>query len=446
MLINQSIFKAYDFRGRYPAELNPEIIKKIGQAFADFAQNQQILVGGDMRLSTEELKQSFIQGIISQGVNVLDLGLVSTDALYFAAGKYNLPGAMITASHNPKEFNGVKFCRAGAMPIGENSGLLEIKNNVLNKDYLEKEILGQIEKKDNILKEFSDYALTFINQTKIQNKKIIIDAGNGMAGALCPLVFEKLQIDCQPLFFELDGNFPNHQPNPIEKENNRFLIEKIKEEKADLGLAFDGDADRVFFFDEKGESVDSSWITALIAENFLQKEPGSTILYNVNVSKVVPEIAKEYSGKAIMTKVGHSFIKEKMAETKAIFGGEHSGHYYFRDNYRADSGIIAALLVLEKWGEYAISFSELIKKYARYARMEETNFTVENKDEVIEKIKKVYAQYLVQDYDGVSFEMGEWRFGVRGSNTEPLLRLNLEADNEQLLKEKFSELKKFIFE
>ncbi|MFA6537218.1 MAG: phosphomannomutase/phosphoglucomutase [Patescibacteria group bacterium] len=444
MLIHETIFKAYDIRGIYPQEINAEIMRRIGQAFAKFCTATEVLVGYDMRLSSYELKMAFISGILSQGVDVVDIGLITTDTLYFVSGKYNLPGAMITASHNPKELNGVKFCQAGAMPIGENSGLLQIKDLVLHQDFVDKESLGKVEIRENALPEFAGYVLTFIDSQKIKNKKIVIDAGNGMAGKLCPLVFDQLSVEVVPLFFELDGNFPNHQPSPIEKENNRFLTAKIKEVGADLGLAFDGDADRIFFFDENGQVIDSSFITAMIAESFLQKYKGEMVLYNVNVSRVVPEIVEENGGKSLMTKVGHSFVKEKMKETNAIFAGEHSGHYFFRDNYRADSGIIAGLMVLEKFCDTQLSMSEFMQKYARYSRIEETNFTVKNKNEIIEKIKKIYDHYLIQDYDGVSFEMGAWRFGVRSSNTEPLLRLNLEARDEKLLNEKFTEIRGLI--
>ncbi len=444
MKVHENIFKAYDFRGVFPTEINAEIMRKIGQSFARFVQTKKILVGGDMRISGEELKKAFIDGVLSQGVDVVDLGLITTDTLYFASGKNNLPGAMITASHNPKEFNGVKFCRAGAMPIGESSGLLQIKEFVLNQEFANYEKMGIVEKEENIVKEFADYVLTFIDSQKIFGKKIVIDAGNGMAGRLCPAVFDSLAVQVVPLFFELDGTFPNHQPSPIEKENNRFLVEKIKEEKADLGLAFDGDADRVFFFTENGEMIDSSFITAMIADSFLQKFPGETILYNVNVSRVVPEIVAERGGFSMMTKVGHSFIKEKMKETNAIFAGEHSGHYYFRENYRADSGIIAGLIVLELLCQSNLKMSELLQDYARYFRIEETNFKIENKEFILQKIKDKFGDFLVQDYDGVSFEMGEWRFGVRVSNTESLLRLNLEAKNKELLAQKFRELVDFI--
>ncbi|MFH0814651.1 MAG: phosphomannomutase/phosphoglucomutase [Candidatus Falkowbacteria bacterium] len=437
-----NIFKAYDVRGVYPNELNEEIMEKIGGAFVKFLGASSILVGCDMRISTPQLVEAFKRGALKGGAQVTDLGQISTDCLYFASGKYNLAGAMITASHNPKEWNGVKFCRAGAEPIGADSGLREIESLVI---------------KQSILSEFRDHCQSFIDKTKLRSLKVVIDAGNGMAGKMVPAVFQGLPIQVVPLFFELDGNFPNHQPSPIEKKNNLALIERVKVERADLGLAFDGDADRVFFVDEHGEMVDSSFITAMIAKKMLEKFPREKIIYSVTVSNAVPELVAKMGGSAILTKVGHSFIKQVMKETNAIFGGEHSGHYYFRDNFRADSGIIAALIVLEMLSEASAQdgrngkpFSELVGEFQTYHKIEETNFQVADVKVVLENFKKQFGANLAQDFDGMSFEFKdafgkiEWWFNVRASNTEPVLRLNLEAKTRELMAEKFGEIASII--
>ena len=440
MIIDQSIFKAYDFRGIYPTQLNEEIMERIGRAFVEFIGEKKIIVGVDTRLSSPALMKAFIAGATAQGADIVSLGTVSTDCLYFASGKYNLAGVMITASHNPKEFNGVKFCRRAAEPIGQDTGLMEIKELVLNDQFESTPERGQVEEKNDILVEFREHCHQFIQKEKIKPLKIVADAGNGMAGKIVPAIFDGLPCQIIPLFFELNGDFPNHHPSPIDKDNNRFLIAKVIEEKADLGLAFDGDADRVFFIDERGEMVDSSFITAMIAKKLLEKNPGAKIIYTVTSSRAVPEIARQAGGEPIMTRVGHVFIKQLMKESKAIFAGEHSGHYYFIDNYRADSGVIAALIVIQLLSESGKPMSELMKEFELYYRIEETNSEVADKEKVMARLKEKYNKNLAHELDGLTFEFDDWWFNVRPSNTESLLRLNLEAKKREVMEEKAKEV------
>lgn len=419
-------------------------MERIGRAFVEFIAEKKIIVGSDTRLSSPALTEAFVSGATKAGADVMFLGKVSTDCLYFASGKYDLAGAMITASHNPKEFNGVKFCRKGAEPIGLDTGLSEIKEMVLKNEFKATDKLGEVEEKNNILDEFRIHCQNFIQKEKLKPLKIVVDAGNGMAGKIVPAVFEGLACQIIPMFFELNGDFPNHHPSPIEKENNRFLITKVREEKADLGLAFDGDADRVFFVDERGEMVDSSFITAMIAKKLLANNFGAKIIYTVTSSRAVPEIVADAGGESIMTRVGHVFIKQKMKESKAIFAGEHSGHYYFIDNYRADSGVIAALIVIQMLSESGKKMSELMKEFELYHRIDETNSTVDDKEKAFERLKNKYAKNLAHEIDGLTFDFGDWWFNVRPSNTEPLLRLNLEAKTKELMDEKSKEVLELI--
>jgi phosphomannomutase len=439
-MFNPTIFKSYDVRGIYPSELDEETMQKIGSAFVRFLGATKVLVGFDMRVSGQSLSDAFMRGCVQMGADVMNIGQVSTDALYFASGKYNLPGVMITASHNPKDFNGVKFCKAGAEPIGPDTGLLEIKSMVEKGEFVPAERPGTIEIKENIFAEFREHCYKFADISKINPLKIVVDAGNGMAGKMVPAVFEKLACEIVPMYFDLDGTFPNHMANPIEKENNAALVERIKTEKADLGLAFDGDADRVFFFDEFGVSLDSSFVTAMIAKKMLEKNSGAKIVYTVVVSKAVPEIVEMNGGEPLLTKVGHSTIKQVMKDSGAVFGGEHSGHYYFRDNYRADSGIIAALIVLEMISESGKKLSELIKEFQLWHKIDEINFPVTNKDAVIAKLREKFKDNIAQQFDGVTFDFGDWWFNIRASGTESLLRFNMEARTEELMNEKMAEV------
>lgn len=446
MSIDQSIFKAYDFRGTYPNQINEEIMERVGRAFVDFLGAKEVLVGWDMRLSGEALKHAFTLGATKQGAKAIHLGMVTTDALYFASGKYNLPGVMITASHNPKEYNGIKFCRAMAAPISQDTGLLEIKEKVLQNKFIDAPVLGEVEERLGALEDFSEHCFKFIDKNKIKPLKIAIDAGNGMAGKLVTIAFKNLPCLIEPLYFELDGNFPNHQPSPIEKKNNLDLIARIKSSGVDLGLAFDGDGDRVFFFDENGEMLDSSFITAMIAKKMLEKNSGGKVIYTVVVSHAVPDAVRRMDGESLLCRVGHSFIKDLMKSSDAIFGGEHSGHYYFRDNFRADSGVIAALIVLEMLSQSGKKMSELIREFQTYYKIEETNSTVKDAPAVFKKLKEKFGKNITQEFDGVTFDFGDWWFNVRSSNTEPLFRLNLEAKEKKVMEEKTEEILKMIRE
>lgn len=438
-----NIFKAYDVRGVYPEEINENLAYNIGRAFAVFTQAEKIIIGRDMRASGITLVENFAQGIIDQGADALLVGEISTDCSYFAAGKFNLPAAMFTASHNPAKYNGIKFSLAGAVPISEDTGLKKIAQISAEKKWPAANKKGTIEKKD-ILKEYIEHALSLIDKNKIKPLTVAIDAGNGMAGKMIPLIEKSLPIKILPLYFTLDGSFPHHEANPIKPENVADLINKVKTDKADLGLAFDGDADRVFFIDQTGQRVSSSLITALVAERLLIKHPGAKIIYNVPCSKIVPETITNCGGMAIKERVGHSFIKATMKKENAIFGGEHSGHYYFRDNYFADSGLIAALIVLEILSEKNQPFSDILKPYQKYFAIEETNSEVQDKEKKISELKAKFQNAQIEELDGITFNFPDYWFNVRPSNTEPLLRLNLEADNEELKKQKTAEILNII--
>ena len=436
------IFKAYDIRGVYPEEFDEDAARRIGWAFARFTGANRIAVGRDMRVSSPSLARAFAQGVTAAGATMLDLGEVSTDALYFASGRLEVPGAMFTASHNPARYNGLKLCRSKAAPIAGDTGLLEIRDLAAEAE-VSADLDAQTETLD-ILPEYADHCLTFIDTEALPSLKIAIDAGNGMAGKTVPMVFDRLPFEVVPLFFELDGSFPNHPANPIEPENLVALQQKVLGEGCDLGIAFDGDADRMFLVDEKAELVQGSTTTAVIAEGLLRKNPGETILYNLICSWSVPEVIEENGGRAVRTRVGHSFIKEIMAETGAIFGGEHSGHYYFRDNYRADSGMIAALLVLEALARSGRPLSETLEPFHRYEASGEINSEVADQQAAIEELSKLHSDAKQDREDGLTVEYEDWWFNCRASNTEPLLRLNLEARTEEMMEEKLEETLKVI--
>jgi phosphomannomutase len=433
-----SIFKAYDIRGVFPEEIDEDAARRIGAAFASFTSTARIAVGRDMRTSSPALSRAFFQGAAARGVAIVDLGLVSTDACYFASGKLDVPAAMFTASHNPARYNGLKLCRAQAVPIGEESGLAEIRAEAERSDDLS-ESEAQVESID-ILPDYAAHCRSFVDESSLRPLRVAIDAGNGMAGRTVPMVFEALPFRVVPLYFDLDGKFPNHPANPIEPENLVDLQTAVRQEACDLGIAFDGDADRMFLVDEKAQLVSGSLTTALVAERLLRKNPGETILYNLICSWTVPEVIEENGGRGVRTRVGHSFIKQIMAETRAIFGGEHSGHYYFRDNYRADSGMIAALLVLEALSLYDGTMSELLQPFQRYSASGEINSEVEDQQATIEKLADIYAEAKQDRSDGLTVEYEDWWFNCRPSNTEPLLRLNLEAGTPKLMETKRDEV------
>ena len=444
--IDPGIFAAYDMRGIYGKDLNDEIAYQIGRAAALYLQVPEIAVGRDMRVSSPPLAAALLRGITDQGVNAIELGMTTTDELYFAVGKFNYPaGIMITASHNPKQYNGMKFCRAQAFPISLESGLADIRDLAMRGEFPEPASKGQVIKRD-VTDAFIEHALSFIDVSKIKPLKVVIDAGNGMAGMIMPRVFKHLPCTLVPLYFELDGTFPNHPASPIEPENMEDLQKKVCEVGADLGAAFDGDADRMFPVDEHGNVVDGSMVTAVVSQSLLRKHPGSTILYNLIVSKSVPELVEKMGGVAIRTRVGHSYIKAEMRRLNAIYGGEHSGHFYFRDNWFADSGLIALLIMLELISVEGKPLSELLKPLDKWVRSGEVNSKVNDVQGKLKALEEHYGAQAqsVDHLDGITVDFGDWWFNVRPSNTEPLLRLNVEARNRELLQQKFNEVLAFI--
>ena len=428
-----SIFKAYDIRGLVDVEITADFCFATGVAFARFLQQERepgtVVIGEDMRPSSPAFADAFSAGITSQGLNVIRIGLASTDLLYFAAGKLNFPGAMFTASHNPAEYNGIKLCLSGARPIGKESGLLTIERYVSEGSPIDFRSVGS-ERKQDMLKEYVDHLLSLVDLSDIRPLKVVIDAGNGMAGHTAPAVFARLNCEVIPMYFELDGTFPNHEANPIDVKNLKDLQKAVKKHKADIGLAFDGDADRCFLVDENGDPVNPSTLTALIADRELKKNPGANIIYNLISSRAVVEIVEENGGKAIRSRVGHSYIKQLMAETGAVFGGEHSGHFYFRDFWRADSGMLAALHAIAALGEVNTALSKILKPYSRYFSSGEINSKVSDTQNSMLEIDAKYGSSAgneVDHLDGLTVSGDTWWFNVRASNTEPLLRLNVEA-------------------
>ncbi|CAN5412861.1 MAG: phosphomannomutase/phosphoglucomutase [Actinomycetota bacterium] len=442
-----AIFKAYDVRGTYPDEIDEDAARRIGAALARFCDASRLAVGRDMRTSSEALARAFARGASSVGAEVLDLGLVSTDGLYFASGKLDLPACMVTASHNPGRYNGLKPCRAGATPIGSESGLKDVQALAEKGEGVADDSEGSdadVGEHLDIMGDYSAHCRSFVEVEALRPLKVVVDAGNGMAGLTVPVVFAELPFQLVPLFFELDGNFPNHPASPIEPENLVDLQHAVQETGSDLGIAFDGDADRMFLVDERSNPVSGSTTTALVAERVLKKQPGERIIYNLICSWTVPEVIKENGGEPIRTRVGHSFIKDVMATTGAVFGGEHSGHYYFRDNFRADSGMIAALLVLEALSLAEQPLSELLEPYNRYSASGEINSEVKDQQERLEALADRYQQGKQDRTDGLTVEFEDWWFNCRPSNTEPLLRLNLEARTEELMKTKRDEVLSLI--
>jgi phosphomannomutase len=395
------------------------------------------VVGEDMRLSSAPLADAFSDGATSQGMDVIRIGLASTDMLYFASGKLNLPGVMFTASHNPAKYNGMKLCKSGARPIGQESGLVKIRKLIEEGVPISNRPVGSVRKQD-LLNDYVDYLIARFprNTFKKRKLKVVIDAGNGMAGFTAPAVMQRLNVDLTPMYFELDGDFPNHEANPIEPENLKALQKKVKKEKADIGLAFDGDADRCFLIDENGDLVNPSALTCLIAARELKANPGSTIIYNLISSKAVSEVITEKGGNALRSRVGHSYIKTLMAESGAVFGGEHSGHFYFEDFWGADSGMLAALYALAELMATPKSLSTLLEPYIRYVSSGEINSKVKDANKSIQLVKDKYQDnYQIDELDGLTVTAENWWFNLRASNTEPLLRLNVEADTQKQMAE-----------
>jgi phosphomannomutase len=425
------VFKAYDIRGIVGEQLDTDLVRNTGASFARLVGGPAIVIGHDMRASSPELAGAFADGALQEGVDVVMIGLASTDMLYYASGSLDLPGAMFTASHNPAKYNGIKLCRAGAAPVGQDSGLTDIQREVeADTPPTAGGTPGKLQTRD-MLTGYVDYLRDLVDLREIRPLKVVIDAGNGMGGHTVPAVFDGLPIEVVPMYFELDGTFPNHEANPLDPKNIVDLQAKVREVGADAGIAFDGDADRCFLVDERGEPVPPSAITALVAVRELAKDPGGTVIHNLITSKGVPEIVAEHGGKPIRTRVGHSFIKAEMARTGAIFGGEHSAHYYFRDFWRADTGMLAALHMLAALGEQDGPLSTLTSAYSRYAASGEINSTVDDQAGRMAAVREAFAGREgvgIDELDGLTVELpdGGW-FNIRPSNTEPLLRLNIEA-------------------
>jgi phosphomannomutase len=438
--LDASIFKSYDIRGIYPSELDESAAELIGRAFVEFLRCSTVAVGRDMRASSEPLFQAFARGVTAAGADVVDLGLTSTDELYFAVGHFGYPaGAMITASHNPKEYNGFKLCREKAIALSAETGVYAIRDIASSGRFSTPARTGSVRPRD-VLDDFAKHCLSFIDRGAIRPLKVAIDCGNGMGGLIVPAIFKDLPVEVIPLYFELDGAFPNHPASPIEAENMADVQRAVREHGADLGAAFDGDADRVFITDERGELVGGDMVTALVAKMLLRKHPNATILYNLICSRSVPEIISAEGGHPVRTKVGHSIIKAVMREESAVFGGEHSGHFYFRDHYFADSGLIALLVVIELMSRENKKISALLAPLDSRRRSGEINSRVDDIPAKLAELEARYADAQIDHLDGVTIQYADWWCNVRSSNTEPLLRLNVEADNADLLERKTAEL------
>ena len=423
------LFKAYDVRGVYPDELNEDIARRVGAGFAEFAGAPSVIVGRDMRLSSPALAAAFIEGARSRCVDVVDIGEVSSDGLYYASGVLDAPGAMFTASHNPGRYNGIKMCRAGAAPVGQDTGLAEVRRGA-ESDLPPGPCVGRLSTRD-VVEDFARHVTSFIDAAQLRPLTVAVDAANGMAGKMIPPLFAHLPVRLVPLYFELDGSFPNHPADPLQPANLKDLQEAVLREGADLGLAFDGDADRVFLVDERAEPVSGSLTTALVATRVLARNPGASVVHNLICSRIVPETITAHGGTPIRSRVGHSFIKQVMAETGAAFGGEHSGHYYFRDNFRADSGMICSMFVLEALSATGRPLSEVLAPFRRYWDSGERNTEVADPVAKMKELEAAYADGTADWMDGLTVNYQDWWFNARPSNTEPLLRLNVEASSRE---------------
>ena len=423
-----AIFKAYDVRGTVPDQFDADGARAIGGAFARFVAGHgatSIVVGRDMRPDGEEFVAAFGAGAMDHGIDVVDAGLCATDMMYYASGVLDMPGAVFTASHNPAGYNGIKMCLAKAAPIGSESGLDLIKE--MAKAGPDPAATRGTRSEADMLQGYVAHVHSFVDLDALKPLKVVADTANGMGGLVLPAVMAGLPFELDHMYPELDGTFPNHPADPIQPENQKDLMHRVLETGADIGLAFDGDADRVFLVDETARAISGSLTTALVARSILAREPGATVIHNLICSKTVPEVIEESGGIAVRTRVGHSFIKQVMAETGAVFGGEHSGHYYFRENFRADSGLIAALVVLEALGNHPAGLADLVSTLDRYAASGEINTKVDDAAVVIERVAAAYGDAELDRLDGLTVDLGDWWFNLRASNTEPLLRLNLEA-------------------
>jgi phosphomannomutase len=446
-VLDPSVFKAYDVRGIYPTQLDEDGARAIGRAYVEQFSPARIAVGRDMRLSSPTMADAVIEGASEAGAEVLDIGLVGTEMVYFAVGELGLDGGvMVTASHNPKEYTGMKIVREGALPVGGDSGLLDVRDRALaeraGSDPLQ---MGGVTKRD-VWPDYVERVLSFVDAAEIRPLKVVIDAANGMAGTMLPPVLERLPIEAVPCYFEPDGSFPNHEPNPLLEENRQFIVQKTLDEGADFGVAFDGDADRCFFVDDKGEFVAGDFATALFAEGVLEKSPGAKIIYDVRASWAVPETIERAGGIPVMSRVGHAFIKLVMRKEHAVFGGEVSGHYYFRDFSQADTGVVPFLVMLERISKGGAKLSELLRPFReRYFITGEINTPVVDVDAKLAELEARFGpEGTVTHLDGLSVEAADWHFNVRPSNTEPLLRLNLEARSQELMEAKRDEVLSLI--
>ena len=446
MALDPKVFKAYDVRGVYPAELDEAGAYAIGRAYAAVFEPRAVAVGRDMRLSSPSIAEAVIRGVSEQGSDVQDVGMVGTEMVYFAVDQLGLDGGIaVTASHNPKEYTGMKIVRRGALPVGGESGLLEIRDQALALEDLSRVSRGQTPgqvRKEDVYPAYVDKVLSFVDRAAVKTLHVVIDAANGMAGAMLPPVLERLPVDAVRCFFDPDGSFPNHEPNPLLPENREFIVGKVLEEKADLGIAFDGDADRCFFVDDRGEFVPGDFVTALLAESMLEKEPGATIIYDVRASWAVRDTVERAGGRAVESRVGHAFIKHRMRKENALFAGEVSGHYYFRDFSQADSGVVPALLMLELVSRRGAPLSAILQPLRKhYFITGEINTPVDDVALRLQELKERFgSEGKVQHVDGISIIADDWHMNVRPSNTEPLLRLNLEALDPQLLERKRDEV------
>ncbi|HET9115823.1 MAG TPA: phosphomannomutase/phosphoglucomutase [Gaiellaceae bacterium] len=442
-MLDPDVFKAYDVRGIYPGQLDEAGAEAIGRAYVEQFEPRRMAVGRDMRLSSPTMQEAVMRGATAAGADVLDLGLVGTEMVYFAVGALALEGGiMVTASHNPKEYTGMKLVRRGALPVGSESGLLDVRDRaVASNTVLQGRSAGSVEAYD-IWPAYVERALSFVDVGAIKPLRVVIDAANGMAGAMLPPVLERLPVEAVRCFFEPDGSFPNHEPNPLLPENREFIVHKTLEEGADLGVAFDGDADRCFFVDDTGEFVPGDFVTALFAESVLEKEPGAKIIYDVRASRAVPDTIERAGGVPLLERVGHAFIKARMRKDDASFAGEVSGHYYFRDFSQADSGVVPFLLMLELISKRGAQLSEILAPLrSRYFITGEINTPVADVALKLQELKERYGRDgRVSHRDGISIDFADWHFNVRPSNTEPLLRLNLEATSQELMEQKLDEV------
>ncbi|MBA3347234.1 MAG: phosphomannomutase/phosphoglucomutase [Actinobacteria bacterium] len=439
-MLDPKAFKAYDVRGVHPTELDEEGAYAIGRAYVEQFECRRIAVGRDMRVSAPAMAAALIDGAADGGADVLDLGMVGTEMVYFAVGDLGLDGGVcVTASHNPKEYTGMKIVRAGALPVGGESGLFDVRDRAL-KGFGEIAHRGSVEEYD-VWPGFLEKVLSFVDVGAMKPLKVVIDAASGMAGAMLPPVLERLPIEAVTCFFEPDGTFPHHEPNPLLPENRAFIIGKTTEEGADLGVAYDGDADRCFFVDDTGEFVPGDFVTALLAESILEKEGGGKVIYDVRASRAVPETIERAGGEALINRVGHAYIKHRMREKGAVFGGEVSAHYYFRDFTQADSGVVPFLLMLELLSKRGRKLSELLAPYReRFFITGEINTPVADVEAKLRELEERYADGRITHLDGVSVDYDDWHFNVRPSNTEPLLRLNLEASSQEQMDERRDEV------